>query len=191
MARLKLPLLSHGGDEYAVQGGRADGLGNPLRLRRALDQGVRVIVAHCAALGSSVDLDRGPDAPSVPNLDLFARLIDEPKYHGLLFGDTSALTQVNYGEAGLIALLTRADWHARLVHGSDYPLPGVMPLVSLRRLVRSGLLDEADAPVLAAVRRYNPVLFDFLLKRRLRGNGQYLSPAVFESRRAFMPPTSP
>jgi len=40
------------------------------------------------------------------------------------------------------------------------------------------------------VRRYNPVLFDFLLKRRLRGHGQYLSPAVFESRRVFVPVVS-
>jgi mannonate dehydratase len=182
MARLKLPLLSHAGDERAVHGGRTDSLGNPLRLRRALDQGVRVIVAHCGSLGRGADLDRGPDAPSVPNLDLFTRLMDEPRYQGRLFGDISAMTQINYNDAGLIAILARADWQGGLVNGSDYPLPGVMPLISLRHLARAGLLDETDVPVLSAVRRYNPILFDFLLKRSLRWHGQRLGPTVFESR---------
>ena len=186
MARLKLPLLSHAGDEQAVPGGAADDLGNPLRLRRPLDQGVRVIVAHCGALGRGIDLDRGPDAPSAPNFELFARLMVESKYKGLLFGDISAMTQNNYDAAGLIAILTRADWHARLVNGSDYPLPGVMPLISVRHLVRAGLLDEAAAPVLTEVRRYNPILFDFLLKRSLRWRGQGFSPKVFGSRRVFL-----
>lgn len=185
LARLKLPLLSHAGDERAVHGGGADGLGNPLRLRRALDRGVRVIVAHCGSLGRSVDLDRGPDAPSVPNLELFTRLMDEPRYRGLLFGELSAMTQINYNDAGLIAILTRTDWHTRLVNGSDYPLPGVMPLISTRHFVRSGLLADADAAVLSEVRRYNPILFDFLLKRRLHWEGQGFGPAVFESLRVF------
>ncbi len=186
MARLKLPLLSHAGDEYAVHGGGADGLGNPLRLRRALDHGVRVIVAHCGSLGHGIDLDRDPDAPSAPNLELFTRLMDEPRYRGLLFGDISAMTQINYNHDGLIAILSRTDWHGRLVNGSDYPLPGVMPLISTRRLARAGLLDEADVPLLSEVRRYNPMLFDFLLKRRLRWHGQRLSPIAFESRRVYI-----
>ncbi|OGI42966.1 MAG: hypothetical protein A2150_04055 [Candidatus Muproteobacteria bacterium RBG_16_64_11] len=187
LARLDLPLLSHGGDEYAVQGGRRDDLGNPLRLRRALDRGVRVVVAHCASLGQSADLDRGPETPAVSNLELFARLMDEPRYRGKVFGDISAVTQHNHSDEGLIALLERADWHDRLVNGSDYPLPGVMPLFSLRHLARAGLIDAADAPVLSAVREYNPMLFDFLLKRSLRRHGRRLGPAVFESRRVFMP----
>ncbi len=65
-------------------------------------------------------------------------------------------------------------------------LPDTMPLFSLRHLVGAGLIDAADAPVLSAVREYNPMLFDFLLKRRLRWHGHRLSPAVFESRRALM-----
>lgn len=145
-----------------------------------------VLVAHCAALGRGADLDRGPDAPATTNLELFARLMDEPRYRGLPFGDISAVTQHNHGDEALIALLERAAWHDRLVNGSDYPLPGVMPLFSLRHLAHAGLIDEIDAPVLSAVRAYNPMLFDFLLKRRLRWHGQRLSPAAFESRRALM-----
>ena len=102
-----------------------------------------------------------------------------------MFGDISAMTQINYNDAGLIAILTRPDWHERLVNGSDYPLPGVMPLISTRHFARSGLINEADTPVLSIVRRYNPILFDFLLKRRLRWHGHRLGPTVFEARWVF------
>ena len=54
-----LPLISHAGLERAVLGREAHDFGNPLRLRRALDAGVRVVVAHCASLGEDRDLDRG------------------------------------------------------------------------------------------------------------------------------------
>jgi mannonate dehydratase len=184
LARLNLPLLSHGGMELAVHGGKVDELNNPLRLRRALDRGVRVIVAHCASLGEHRDLDRGPNGPSTPAFTLFARLMDEPRYHGRLFGEISALTQLNRMEA-LAQVLARDDWHPRLLNGSDYPLPGVMPIYSLRRFVEHGFLAEAAAPVLSELRRHNPMLFDFVLKRSLQKDGRRLAAAVFASRRMF------
>jgi mannonate dehydratase len=52
LAKSNLPLLTHGRDEHAVAA-QQQALGNPLLLRRALDHGVRVIVAHCASLGIS------------------------------------------------------------------------------------------------------------------------------------------
>ena len=58
LAELRLPLITHAGDERAVRGFGED-LGNPLRLRRPLDAGVRVVVAHCASLGIGRDLDAG------------------------------------------------------------------------------------------------------------------------------------
>ncbi|MBI3545746.1 MAG: amidohydrolase [Gammaproteobacteria bacterium] len=189
LARLKIPLLTHGGEELAVHGAAQADLNNPLRLRRALDHGVRVIVAHCAALGQSTDLDRGPNGPPVDNFDLFTRLMNETRYEKLLYGEISATTQVNRVGPTLTTLLTRADWHPRLINGSDYPLPGVMPLFSLRRMVAAGYLAEAEAQVISEVRRYNPVLFDFLLKRHLRVGRQQFAPMVFESRRVFAPST--
>ncbi len=57
MRELNLILLSHGGEEKAVQAKEDQKLGNPLLLRRALDHGVKVIVAHCAGLGENEDLD--------------------------------------------------------------------------------------------------------------------------------------
>jgi mannonate dehydratase len=46
LARLKLPLLVHCGEEKAVHGGDTQHFGNPLYMRAALDRGVKVIVAH-------------------------------------------------------------------------------------------------------------------------------------------------
>jgi len=185
LAQYDLPLLSHAGDEYAVYGASVRELGNPLRLRRALEHGVRVIVAHCASMGAGLDLDRGPDGPRVDNFALFTRLMDEPRYHGRLFGDISAITQINRAGPYLRTLLQRDDWHDRLLNGSDYPLPGVLPLFSLRGLALDGFIGEAEAAWLSQLRRHHPLLFDWVLKRRLAADGRRFAPAVFETRRVF------
>ena len=184
LVRSELPLLTHGGAEQAVHGASVQEYNNPLRLRRPLDRGVRVVVAHCASLGEHLDLD-GADGARVDAFSLFGRLMDEPRYKNHLYGDISAVTQANRVSVCLPTLLARSDWHARLIHGSDYPLPGVMPLFSVRRFVEQGYLNEAQAAVLSEVRRYNPVLFDFVLKRSLAKEGRRFTPVVFESRRLF------
>jgi len=185
LARFDLPLLSHGGAEIAVHGAGADEFNNPLRLRRALEHGVRVIVAHCAPLGEYRDLDRA--AGSVPAFALFTRMMEEPRYRGRLFGEISALTQVNRMGAPLATIVARGDWHTRLLNGSDYPLPGVMPLYSMRRFVDEGYLTAGAAELLAELRRHNPLLFEFVLKRSLRAGTARLAPVVFETRRVFDP----
>ncbi len=184
-ARLKLPLISHAGLERAVMGTDIQDYGNPLRLRRALDAGVRVVVAHCASMGQDRDLDQGPGGPLVDSFELFARLMDEPRYARLLYGDISALTQVNRAGGTLARVIEREDWHARLLNGSDYPLPGLMPIFSVDFIVSLGLLDAAAAPVLSEIRTHNPLLFDFVLKRSLRRDGKALANLVFETRRFF------
>jgi mannonate dehydratase len=173
-------VVVHCGEEKAVPGAEQDAYGNPLAVRAPLALGVRVIVAHCASLGRARDTERR-SAPLVPAFDLFARLMDEPAHRGLLFGDLSAVFQRNREPAVWQAVLQRRDWHARLLHGSDHPLPGLMPLFSPPALVKAGLLAEADVPVLQAVREHNALLFDFMLKRRLRWQGQGLPSAVFEA----------
>lgn len=185
LARLKLPLLTHAGHELAVHGGRLQDYGNPLRLRRALDHGVHVIMAHCASLGDGIDLDRGPDSPAVSNFKLFARLMDEPRYARLLYGDLAAVGQLLRAGDTLRTLLARRDWHGRLMYGSDYPLPGVMPIFSPRGLATDGFLKQEEALFLSELRRYNPLLFDFALKRLLAVDGRGFDTAVFESRRVF------
>lgn len=183
LVRHDLPLLSHAGGERAVHGANRPDYGNPLRLRRALDRGVRVIVAHCASLGSYTDTDRGTRGPTRNSFDLFARMMDEPDYATLLHADISAITQINRAGTPLRTVLQRDDWHPRLLNGTDYPLPGVMPLFSLHKLAADGLLSEQHIPLLNDVRRHNPLLFDFALKRLLDHQGHRLGNNVFESRR--------
>ncbi|MDH4326067.1 MAG: amidohydrolase [Betaproteobacteria bacterium] len=184
-ARLGLPLISHAGLERAVMGTDAQDNGNPLKLRRALDAGVRVVVAHCASMGQDRDLDRGANGPLADSFDLFARMMDEARTARLLYGDISAMTQVNRAGGTLARVLEREDWHARLLNGSDYPLPGLMPIFSVDYIVSLGLLDAAAAPVLTEIRRHNPLLFDFVLKRSLRKGSRRLAAGVFETRRFF------
>lgn len=182
LADLRLPLISHGGDERAVRG-HDESLGNPLRLRRPLDAGVRVVVAHCASLGEGRDLDRG-GAETLSNFALFARLMDDPRYARNIAGDISAVAQANRADV-LPTLLARQDWHARLLNGSDYPLPGVLPLTSLPLLVERELLDPAAVAALKEIRDHNVLLFDFVLKRSLASNGARFPPSVFETRPWF------
>ena len=185
LARLDVPLITHAGLERAVHVGNGQEYGNPLRLRRALDHGVRVVVAHCASMGQDRDLDRGPHGPMVDSFDLFARMMDMPRYVGKLFGDLSALPQRARAGPALGRLIARTDWQPRLLNGSDYPLPGVMPLYSIDYLAELGFIDRAMAPVLSEMRRYNPLLFDFVLKRHLVVAGKRFAASVFETRPFF------
>ena len=191
LARHRIPLLTHGGGERAVRGVGDDELGNPLRLRRALDHGVRVIIAHCASFGTGVDLDAGPDGPDVLNVDLFARLMDDPRYEDLLTGDISALTQSNRTAVALGKVLERTEWHDRLLNGSDYPLPGVPALFDLGDMVDLGFLPADAVAVLEAIQDHNPLLFDFVLKRTVSRHGVRFATGVFETARHLVRSTGP
>lgn len=181
LSAARLPLVVHVGEEKAVPGAQRHGFGNPLLLRAPLAEGVTLIAAHAASLGTAEDTDR-PSAPRRPAFELFARLMDEPEGRTHLLADVSAVWQVNRRLSVQRTLLGRDDWHGRLLNGSDYPLPGIAALVSLPRLVAAGLLDAADAAPLDALRAHNPLLFDFVLKRRLRIGSARLPAAVFEAR---------
>src|SRR5215216_2402269 len=167
MKELDLILLSHGGEEKAVEAEEDQKLGNPLLLRRALDHGVKVIVAHCAGLGTNKDLDsKGREQRH--NFDLFLRLMDEQRYEGLVFGEISAMTQFNRIGKPLQTILEREDLHERLVNGSDYPLPAVNVLIRTGKLAQYGYIDEADRTPLNEIYHYNPLLFDFAVKRTVK-----------------------
>ena len=180
MKELDLILLSHGGEEKAVEAEEDQKLGNPLLLRRALDHGVKVIVAHCAGLGTNEDLD-DRDRRKLDNFDLFLRLMDERRYEGLLFGEISAMTQFNRSGKPLRTILAREDLHERLVNGSDYPLPAVNLLIRTRPLVKQGYINNSEASSLKEIYDYNPLLFDFVLKRTLKlpGTSRSLPASIF------------
>jgi hypothetical protein len=180
MAEYKMILLTHAGEEQAVEADEDQRLGNPLLLRKPLEYGLRVIIAHAASLGSCDDLD-SRDAKKVNCFDLFLRLMDEPKYAGLLFGEISAMLQFNRMPIPFTTILKRQDLHPRLVNGSDYPLPAINSLIWTRSLARNGFITAEERQALNEIYDYNPLLFDFVLKRTMRHpeTKQKLAASVF------------
>jgi predicted TIM-barrel fold metal-dependent hydrolase len=180
MAEYKMILLTHGGEEQAVEADEDQRLGNPLLLRKPLEFGLRVIIAHAASLGRCDDLD-SRDAKKVDCFELFLRLMDEPKYVGLLFGEISAMLQFNRMPFPFTTILKRQDLHPRLVNGSDYPLPAVNSLIWTRSLARNGFITADERRSLNEIYDYNPLLFDFVLKRTMRHpeTKQKLAASVF------------
>lgn len=180
MKEHRMILLSHAGEEQAVQAKEDQELGNPLRLRKPLDMGVRVIVAHAASLGDCDDLD-GRAAQKANCFDLFVRLMEQRKYIGLLFGEISAMLQFNRMPVPLATLVKRQDLHSRLVNGSDYPLPAINALIHTRSLARDGFITASERRALNEIYDYNPLLFDFVLKRTIRHpeTKQKLAASVF------------
>ena len=158
MAELGLPLLTHAGHELSVDSDFQT-LGSPLRLERALDHGVKVIVAHCASFGKE---------DGTPTFDLFMKMFREPRYDGLLYGDLAAATLVNRAGRPLQELLAASDLHHRLVNGSDYPLPSFDAMIWTGRMRRQGLITAQQAGGVDEIQRSNPLLADLVLKRCLR-----------------------
>lgn len=116
MVELKLPLLTHTGNERAFTTAH-DGFGDPERLRLPLREGVTVIAAHAATTGA-FNGERG--------FDRLARLLPE---HPNLYADVSSLTQLN--KRGYLAeLLQKPAFKGRLLYGTDYPLVEIRALVS-------------------------------------------------------------
>ncbi len=174
-----MALLTHVGEELAVEAGEDQALGNPLLFRKPLDMGVKVIMAHIASLGTNADIEG--DGGQVENVDLMLRLFDDPAYEDLLFADISATLQSNRLPGPMLKILERPDLHHRLINGTDYPLPAINVVVSTRALVRHELIEAAERKALVEIYHYNPLLFDYVVKRRIRHpkTGQRFPPSMF------------
>jgi hypothetical protein len=73
------------------------------------------------------------------------------------------------------------------VNGSDYPLPAVNLLIRTRPLVKQGYINADEADSLKEIYDYNPLLFDFVLKRMLRlpGTSKKFPAALFMTNSAL------
>lgn len=109
LAKHRLPLLSHTGYEFAVIG-KNQSLGDPAKLRTALDEGVSVIAAHSCSHGLFL-----PE----PYFRVFTELV---RRYPNFYADTSALTLPNRMRT-LFLLRHHPELHDRLIFGTDYPLP--------------------------------------------------------------------
>lgn len=124
LAKLHIPLLSHVGYEFSLIG-RDQSLGDPYRLRVALDEGATVIAAHACSYGLILYEKFHPTF-----LDLMNRY---PNF----FADISALTHPNRFKM-LLLLRHHPEVHNRLLFGTDYPLP-VFHLPAWGRIGMTGL----------------------------------------------------
>jgi predicted TIM-barrel fold metal-dependent hydrolase len=180
-SRLGMVILSHAGEEKAVSSDpKFQEMGNPLLFRRALDSGVKVIIAHCASLGKLPDLDAaGAKKLLVPCFDLFLRMVRTPRWKHLLYGDISAITLVNRYRM-FLPLLQATDVHDNLIHGSDYPLVCVSLMNKTMPFVRARLVTSEQGKLLREIYRVNPLMWDFVIKRIMRGpNGERFPDRVF------------
>lgn len=151
----RIALLVHAGYEHTIPS-IDQKLGDPNKLRRPLEEGVTVIVAHC---GSSGRLHPHETFPLT-----MALLRDFPNG----YADTSALTNFwrsQYLEALLDPQLMERryglrleDPFAKLIHGSDYPIP-ITPWSLKRHLSKEDLRSLKDEK--------NPLQKDLEIKRRV------------------------
>ncbi len=114
LAAARVPLLCHSGPEYAVPvpapAAQNQELGDPRRLRRALDAGVTVIVAHCGTRFFPTD--------ELDYLDDLATMMGE---YPQLYADLSAMCVLcRIGTVDRVLDKLDPD---RLVLGSDFPIP--------------------------------------------------------------------
>ena len=166
MKTYEMTLLSHAGHEKAVHAEEDQQYGNPLLLKKPLGMGVKVIVAHCAGLGENIDFESA-EKPFLKNIELFMRMMADTNYTDLLFADISAITQYNRLES-LDILLQKPSIHHRLVNGSDYPLPAINVLIHTKKMEKIGYISEQERNLLNEIYHYNPLLFDFVLKRTIK-----------------------
>jgi predicted TIM-barrel fold metal-dependent hydrolase len=115
MAELGIPPLTHTGMEKSFANAR-DELGDPLRLRLPLEQGVTVIAAHIATTGESDGQDN------------FERILPLFAEYPNLYVDISSLTQIN--KLDYLARALEVDrLTERMLYGTDWPLQ-FFPLIS-------------------------------------------------------------
>jgi uncharacterized protein len=186
MIELDMVLLTHTGDEDALEE-IDDELGNPLHLRRPLDMGLKVVALHSASNGDFIDYENPRHFERIPGHELLLRMLDEPRYAGLLFGDTASMVFFNHLDEPLEALLARPDLHHRFVHGSDYPLSAINMAIWTSALHRDGFIDADERRALNEIYFYNPMLFDFIVQRTVRHprSGQRLGKELFTIPRAI------
>ena len=108
MAAAGLPLLAHTGGEHTVPQYRP-AYADPATLQLPLECGVNVIAAHCATKSGWNDPDYLP------------ALLRMMEHYPNLYGDISALN-LPLRSVGFTTLI-RPEYHGRLVHGSDFPVP--------------------------------------------------------------------
>lgn len=171
MAEQGMVLITHTGKEHsAIADHESQEFSNPLHLVKALDvrsisgKQLTVIMAHSGRKGDNFNTE----GKKRKSYDLFKEMMKSDEYRGRLFGDMSAIP---YKETDriLAEIANRENGlQGRMLNGSDYPVPAGNIIKPVRSLRRKGLISREQAEALNLLYGYNPLLFDFAMKRMLR-----------------------
>lgn len=187
MKRNKITLLTHTGHEEATEAQpEHQRYGNPTLHQQALEAEVKVIMAHAGYRGHNLHHEHGTEAHNTELFnDMLLRYPDDLKGglsatvfvespYCMLGADNGCLAEKGPLVKQLERILSNQEtlYGCNLVNGSDFPLPAVDMLNPVDDLVGWQLLEEDDADALKEVWHYNPMLFDFVLKRRLQLPGE-------------------
>src|SRR5687767_10539767 len=130
LAHHKLPLLSHTGGEKSLPTLDA-GVADPRLLEPALKRGVVVIAAHCGTRSVPGETDFLPEFMSMCHS------------HERFYGDTSALCLPTRSYA-FERVLHDPVVRSKLVHGSDWPIIALPPLMELKPRQSIGVFLEPN-----------------------------------------------
>jgi predicted TIM-barrel fold metal-dependent hydrolase len=130
LAHHKLPLLSHTGGERSLPTLDAS-VADPRLLEPALRRGVTVIAAHCGTRSAPGERDFCPEFMAMCHR------------HEHFYGDTSALSLPTRSYAYERVLGDRTV-REKLVHGSDWPIPALPPVISLSWRDSLGVMGEGS-----------------------------------------------
>ncbi|ODS30513.1 MAG: hypothetical protein SCARUB_04383 [Candidatus Scalindua rubra] len=111
---------------------------------------------------------------------LFKEMMQEEKYKGQLFGEIASLT-IPRSQNILFDILKDENLHNRIVNGSDYPIPALNILKPTKALYKVGYITKEDKIALDEIYSYNPLLFDFVVKRTIKdpNTGKHLPESMF------------
>ena len=130
LAHHKLPLLSHTGGEKSLPN-LDTSVADPRLLEPALKRGVTVIAAHCGTRSAPGETDFCPEFMGMCHR------------HEHFYGDTSALSLPTRAYAYERVLRDRTV-REKLVHGSDWPIPALPPVMSLTWRQSAGVMRESN-----------------------------------------------
>lgn len=179
LKELDMVLIAHAGPKQSIPmdetSRKWQDWGNPLRFRKPLQMGVKVILAHCGHKNKMIDHDH-PEKIGVPGYQLFLRLAreahqknQEGEWTGKLYGDLAAAT--HYGPEYMSTLIKHANEEGvRLFYGSDYPYTHLV--IRPKRdpyytFAKAGLLDQAAVEPLKELRALNPLIANYVFIRNL------------------------
>jgi predicted TIM-barrel fold metal-dependent hydrolase len=177
MARLKMVLIAHVGDEHAVNAtGVNNDFGNPELFRPALENysDFRIIFAHVGSEGTSLVKGKTRE-----NFDLVVELLK--KYPKQAYADISAFSSAPKRVKYIPRLLRDKSIHAQLIYGTDYPLAAVGSLTfwATKNMWMKKVLTFKQTTMIHEIYRHNPLAAAFVTMRKVSIEGNKLPPEVF------------